>query len=92
MADLGQLRAEVLDANLALPAHGLVKLTWGNVSGVDRDRGLMAIKASGVDYEHMTTDDVVLVDLETGEVVGSPPTRAQALDRHPDASGALQRV
>ena len=69
MGDLGQLRQEVLDANLALPAHGLVKLTWGNVSGVDRDGGLMAIKASGVDYEHMTIDDMVLVDLETGEVV-----------------------
>jgi L-ribulose-5-phosphate 4-epimerase len=71
MTDHEQLRAEVLEANLALPAHGLVKLTWGNVSGVDRDRGLMAIKASGVDYEHMTTDDVVLVDLATGEVLQS---------------------
>jgi L-ribulose-5-phosphate 4-epimerase len=70
-ADLAQLRQEVLEANLALPAHGLVKLTWGNVSGVARDRGLMAIKASGVDYERMTTDDVVLVDLETGEVLES---------------------
>jgi L-ribulose-5-phosphate 4-epimerase len=68
MAELEQLRQDVLEANLALPAHGLVKLTWGNASGVDRDRGLMAIKASGVDYEHMTTDDVVLIDLETGEV------------------------
>ncbi|HEX3978239.1 MAG TPA: L-ribulose-5-phosphate 4-epimerase AraD [Solirubrobacteraceae bacterium] len=69
MAYLEQLRADVLDANLALPAHGLVKLTWGNVSGVDRDRGVMAIKASGVDYEHMTTDDMVLIDLQSGEVV-----------------------
>jgi len=59
----------VLGANLALPAAGLVKLTWGNVSGVHRDQGLMAIKASGVDYEQMTTDDVVLIDLESGEVV-----------------------
>jgi L-ribulose-5-phosphate 4-epimerase len=69
MADVEQLRADVLDANLALPANGLVKLTWGNVSGVDRDRGVMAIKASGVDYADMTTDDVVLIDLETGEVL-----------------------
>ena len=68
MADLAQLRSDVLEANLALPAHGLVKLTWGNVSGVDRDRGLMAIKASGVDYDAMTTEDVVLIDLESGEV------------------------
>jgi L-ribulose-5-phosphate 4-epimerase len=66
---LDELREEVLDANLALPEHRLVKLTWGNVSGVDRESGIMAIKASGVSYREMTTDDVVLVPLETGEVV-----------------------
>jgi L-ribulose-5-phosphate 4-epimerase len=82
MADLEQLRAEVLGANLSLPAHGLVTLTWGNASGVDRDRGVMAIKASGVDYAHMTTDDVVLVELETGEVVPDPahPDRKPSTD------------
>jgi L-ribulose-5-phosphate 4-epimerase len=82
MADVQQLRAEVLDANLALPAHGLVKLTWGNASGVDRDRGLMAIKASGVDYESMTADDVVLIDLGTGEVIPDPahPDRKPSTD------------
>ena len=69
MPGLEALRQEVLEANLALPAHGLVKLTWGNVSGVDREQGLMAIKASGVAYEQMTADDMVLVDLETGEVI-----------------------
>ncbi len=69
MPGLEALRQEVLEANLALPAHGLVKLTWGNVSGVDREQGLMAIKASGVDYEQMNADDMVLVDLETGEVI-----------------------
>jgi L-ribulose-5-phosphate 4-epimerase len=63
-----RLREAVLAANLALPAHGLVKLTWGNVSGVDRERGVMAIKASGVPYEDMTVEDVVLVDLERGTV------------------------
>jgi L-ribulose-5-phosphate 4-epimerase len=66
---LDALREEVLAANLALPARGLVKLTWGNVSGIDRERGLVAIKASGVDYDTMTTDDVVLVDVESGEVI-----------------------
>ena len=65
MDDL-RLREAVLAANLALPAHGLVKLTWGNVSGVDREGGVMAIKASGVPYEAMTVKDVVLVDLERG--------------------------
>lgn len=67
MDDL-RLREAVLAANLALPAHALVKLTWGNVSGVDRERGVMAIKASGVPYEEMTVQDVVLVDLERGTV------------------------
>jgi L-ribulose-5-phosphate 4-epimerase len=86
VADLAELRRAVLEANLALPAHGLVKLTWGNASGVDRDRGLMAIKASGVDYAHMTADDVVLIG-----GFGSRPATA-ALDRHPDAPGALQRL
>ena len=66
--DLQSLREDVLAANLALPANGLVKLTWGNVSGVDRERGVLAIKASGVDYDQMTAEDVVLVDLESGEV------------------------
>jgi L-ribulose-5-phosphate 4-epimerase len=82
MTGLEQLRSEVLEANLALPAKGLVKLTWGNVSGVDRDQGLMAIKASGVDYEQMTTDDVVLIDLGSGEVVTDPahPDRKPSTD------------
>ena len=66
---LPQLRREVLEANLALTEHGLVKLTWGNVSGVDRERGLMAIKASGVPYAAMRAQDVVLVDLAGGDVV-----------------------
>src|ERR1700744_5460530 len=82
MADPDQLRQDVLEANLALPAHGLVKLTWGNASGVDRDRGLMAIKASGVVYEHMTADDVVLIDLRSGEAITDParPERRASTD------------
>jgi|ERR1019366_4113118 L-ribulose-5-phosphate 4-epimerase len=65
---LDQLRALVLAANLALPEHGLVKLTWGNVSGIDRKRGLVAIKASGVTYEAMSAEDMTVVDLD-GRVV-----------------------
>jgi L-ribulose-5-phosphate 4-epimerase len=72
VTELAELREAVLEANLALPAQGLVKLTWGNASGVDRDRGLMAIKASGVAYDRMTADDVVLIDLQSGEVVTDP--------------------
>lgn len=63
------LRAQVLAANLSLPAHGLVTLTWGNASGIDRERGLMAIKPSGVPYESLTAADIVLVDVNTGEVL-----------------------
>ena len=84
MADPDQLRQDVLEANLALPAHGLVKLTWGNASGVDRDRGLMAIKASGVDYDHMTAGDVVLIDLESGEVIDG--------DRNPSTDTPTHRA
>jgi L-ribulose-5-phosphate 4-epimerase len=72
-----ELRAEVLAANRALPEHGLVKLSWGNASGIDREQGVMAIKASGVAYESMTTEDVVLVDLADGKPVdggGRPST------------------
>lgn len=61
---------EVLAANLALPAHGLVTLTWGNVSGIDRERGLVAIKPSGVAYESMTAADIVVVDLDGNVVKG----------------------
>lgn len=68
---LDALREEVLAANLALPAHGLVTLTWGNASGVDRDRGLVAIKPSGVSYEAMRADDIVIVDLDGTVVEGS---------------------
>ena len=60
------LKQQVLEANLLLPKHGLVTFTWGNVSGIDRERGLMVIKPSGVEYDAMTADDMVVVDLETG--------------------------
>ena len=62
---LEQLKEQVLKANLALPKHGLVTFTWGNVSGVDRESGLMVIKPSGVEYEGMTAEDMVLVSLAT---------------------------
>ena len=61
---------DVLAANRALPAHGLVTLTWGNASGIDRAEGLVAIKASGVSYQEMTPEDVVVVDLEERVVSG----------------------
>ena len=65
---LEQLKADVLAANLALPAHHLVTFTWGNVSAVDETRQWMVIKPSGVEYDVMTADDMVVVDLD-GRVV-----------------------
>lgn len=66
---LEQLKQQVLEANLALPQHGLVVFTWGNVSAVDRSTGLMVIKPSGVSYPAMQRDDMVVVDIATGKVV-----------------------
>lgn len=66
---LKQLKQEVCEANLELVARGLVVLTWGNASGVDRRRGLMVIKPSGVSYETMRPADMAVVSLETGELV-----------------------
>lgn len=66
---LEALKELVCKANLELPKHGLVTFTWGNVSGIDRESGLMVIKPSGVEYDNMTADDMVVVSLETGEKV-----------------------
>ena len=66
---LEELKQQVLEANLQLPALGLVTFTWGNVSGIDRQQGLVVIKPSGVEYEHLTAQDMVVVSLETGERV-----------------------
>ena len=65
---LEKLKAEVLEANLMLVREGLVRLTWGNVSGIDREKGLFVIKPSGVSYSDLTVDAMVVLDLE-GEIV-----------------------
>ena len=70
MSDLQNLKQRVLEANKRLKSDGLVISTWGNVSEYDPESGLVAIKASGVPYEGMTTDDIVVVDLD-GTVIGS---------------------
>lgn len=61
---LEQLKQTVLEANLLLPKYNLVTFTWGNVSGIDRETGLVVIKPSGVPYEGMTAGDMVVVDLD----------------------------
>ena len=67
---LKELKERVLKANLALKENGLITLTWGNVSEIDRERGLIAIKPSGVDYDTMTAEDIVVTDLEGNVVEG----------------------
>ena len=66
---LEQLKKDVCAANLELAARGVVIYTWGNVSGIDREKGLVVIKPSGVDYNGMKPEDMVVVDLETGKTV-----------------------
>ncbi len=66
---LEQLKEKVLEANLMLPKYNLVTFTWGNVSAIDRENGLIVIKPSGVGYDRLTADDMVVVDLATGKTV-----------------------
>ncbi len=66
---LEKLKTEVCAANLDLVSKGVVVYTWGNVSGIDREKGLVVIKPSGVDYDNMCPEDMVVVDLETGETI-----------------------
>lgn len=66
---LDELKKRVLEANLALPREGLVKFTWGNVSEIDRESGLVVIKPSGISYDVMTAEDMVVLSLEDGRVV-----------------------
>jgi L-ribulose-5-phosphate 4-epimerase len=96
MADYAELRERVSAANLALVRAGLVTLTFGNASGVDRSNGVLAIKPSGVSYEELRPDAIVVVDLATGEVVageGRPssdtPTHAVLYDRFDGVEGIV---
>ncbi len=66
---LEELKEQVCNANLELAARGVVIYTWGNVSGIDREHGAVVIKPSGVDYDGMKPEDMVVVDLETGDVL-----------------------
>ena len=67
---LEELKQKVYEANMLLPKHGLITFTWGNVSGIDRESGLFVIKPSGVEYDVMKPEDMVVVDLD-GMVPGT---------------------
>ena len=90
---LEQLKKAVLEANLELPAKGLVTYTWGNVSGIDRDSGLVAIKPSGVEYDTMKAEDIVLIDLSGNVVEGrlkpssDAPTHVALYNSFPEIGG-----
>lgn len=86
---LEQLKKEVYEANMLLPKYGLVTFTWGNVSGIDRESGLFVIKPSGVEYDKLTPDDMVVVDLNGNKVEGrynpssDTPTHVVLYNRFP---------
>ena len=67
---LEELKQKVYEANMQLPKYGLVTFTWGNVSAIDREKGLFVIKPSGVDYDKMKPEDMVVMDLEGNQVEG----------------------
>lgn len=67
---LSELRKQVYEANMELPRRNLVTYTWGNVSGIDREKGLVVIKPSGVEYEELTPDNLVVLDLDGNRVEG----------------------
>ena len=92
---LEQLKKEVYEANMLLPKHGLVTFTWGNVSGIDRESGLFVIKPSGVEYDKLTPEDMVVVDLSGNKVEGrynpssDTPTHVVLYNRFPKIGGIV---
>lgn len=93
---LEKLKEQVFQANLLLPKHGLITFTWGNVSGIDREQGLVVIKPSGVSYDVMKADDMVVVDLKTGVVVEGKlkpstdtPTHIELYKAFPNIGGVV---
>ncbi|MDE6177770.1 MAG: L-ribulose-5-phosphate 4-epimerase [Duncaniella sp.] len=93
---LEQLKETVFKANLDLVKHGLVIFTWGNVSGIDREKGLMVIKPSGVSYDEMRAEDMVVVDVATGKVVegalrpsSDTPTHLAVYRAFPEVGGVV---
>ncbi len=92
---LEKLKKDVLDANLLLPRYNLVTFTWGNVSGIDRESGLVVIKPSGVPYDGMSEDDMVVVDLDGNVIEGrwkpssDTPTHLELYRSFPGCGGIV---
>lgn len=92
---LEQLKEIVFQANMELPKRGLVTYTWGNVSGIDRASGYLVIKPSGVEYEYMTPEDMVVVDLSGNRVEGrykpssDTATHIELYKKYPELGGIV---
>ena len=92
---LEKLKEEVYRANMDLPKYGLVTFTWGNVSGIDREKGLFVIKPSGVEYDKLRPEDMVVVDLQGNKVEGEynpssdTPTHVVLYNEFPDIGGIV---
>ena len=92
---LEELKKEVYEANMQLPKYGLVTFTWGNVSGIDREKGLFVIKPSGVEYDKLTPEDMVVMDLEGNKVEGrynpssDTPTHLELYKAFPKIGGIV---
>ncbi|MGN0386281.1 MAG: L-ribulose-5-phosphate 4-epimerase [Lachnospiraceae bacterium] len=92
---LEELKKVVYEANMLLPKYGLVTFTWGNVSAIDREKGLFVIKPSGVDYEKMTPEDMVVMDLNGNKVEGrlnpssDTPTHLELYKAFPEIGGVV---
>ena len=92
---LEELKKAVYEANMLLPKYGLVTFTWGNVSQIDRETGYFAIKPSGVDYDKLTPDDMVIMDLEGNKIEGKynpssdTPTHLELYKAFPNIGGVV---
>lgn len=90
-----KLKQEVYEANMLLPQYGLVTFTWGNASAIDREKGAVIIKPSGVEYATMTADDMVVLDLDGNVIEGKykpssdTPTHLELYRNFPDISGVV---
>ena len=92
---LEELKRSVYEANMLLPKYGLVTLTWGHVSGIDEETGIFAIKPSGVEYDKLTPDDMVLMDLNGNKIEGrynpssDTPTHMELYKAYPEIGGIV---
>ena len=92
---LEELKKQVYEANMELPRRGLITYTWGNVSGIDRESGYFVIKPSGVDYDDLTPEDMVVMDLKGNKVEGKykpssdTATHMELYNKYPEIGGVV---